>query len=66
MPDIYGIVKRTLRVSIKAMDENGRNVEYHVRGLAARAICHEIDHLEGILFLDKAEPGTLKNITMKE
>lgn len=53
-PNEYGIVKRPMRVKAKAFDRNGN--EYIVEGdeLLARAICHEIDHLDGILFKDLA------------
>lgn len=66
VPGLYGIVKRPFRVYVIAMDENGRNIGFYLRGLAARAVCHEVDHLEGILFLDKVEPNTLKNALVKE
>jgi peptide deformylase len=66
VPNIYGIVKRPLRVTVCGANGDGHIAEYHLRGLAARAACHEIDHLDGILFLDKAQPETLKNISVKE
>lgn len=66
VPSIYGVVRRPLRVTARGINGEGRTVEYHLRGLAARAVCHEIDHLDGILFLDKVEPGTLKNTNVEE
>ncbi len=53
-PDEYGIVTRPMNVTVKALDRNGK--EYTVSGqeLLARAFCHEIDHLDGILFKDLA------------
>jgi peptide deformylase len=66
VPGLYGIVKRPFRVYVRAMDENGQNIGVYLRGLAARAVCHEVDHLEGILFLDKVEPNTLKNALVNE
>jgi peptide deformylase len=52
IPDIYGDVTRPERVVLEALDENGVPYRKEVTGLAARAIQHEIDHLDGILFLD--------------
>jgi peptide deformylase len=52
IPDIYGDVTRPERVVLEALDENGVPYRKEATGLAARAIQHEIDHLDGILFLD--------------
>ncbi len=60
IPDIWGMVKRPEKVVVKAIDENGKKVEITGEDLLARVLCHEIDHLNGILFTDKAEPGTLQ------
>lgn len=61
IPGIYGRVKRPKRVMVKALDENGEPYELEGTGLLARALCHEIDHLDGILFIDKVIPGTIIN-----
>lgn len=66
VPYIYGVVRRPLRVTVRGVNDEGCAAEYHLRGLAARAMCHEIDHLDGILFLDKVEPGTLKHTGAEE
>lgn len=50
----YGIVKRAMKASIKAYDEEGKTVERGASGLLAQVFQHEIDHLNGILFTDKA------------
>ena len=55
---------RPNRVKVKALSENGKNVELEGTGLLARAFCHEIDHLDGILFIDKVIPGTVKNLNI--
>ncbi len=60
IPDVWGMVKRPEKVVVKAIDENGKKVEITEKGLLARVLCHEIDHLNGVLFTDKAEPGTLQ------
>lgn len=52
IPDIYGDVTRAERVVLEALDRDGRPFRLEAEGLTARAIQHEIDHLDGILFLD--------------
>ena len=52
IPDIFGDVTRTARVVVEALDREGRKVRTEAHGYKARAIQHEIDHLDGILFLD--------------
>ena len=54
-PGQYGIVRRPMYVTVKAQDRNGVPFEVKGEGLTARAFCHEIDHLDGILFVDKAD-----------
>jgi len=49
----HGEVERPTKVTVKYMDRNGDEQQKILEGLAARAACHEIDHLNGILFLDK-------------
>ena len=66
IPDVWGMVKRPEKVVVNAINENGEKVEIKGENLLARVLCHEIDHLNGILFIDKAEPGTLKKIVKKE
>jgi peptide deformylase len=52
IPEIYGDVTRPDRVVIEALDADGNRYRKEATGLKARAIQHEIDHLDGILFLD--------------
>ena len=52
LPYYYGPLKRASRVTIKYMDENGKSVEETFEGFHAQIILHEIDHLEGVLFID--------------
>lgn len=54
IPGVYGEVVRPQRLKVKAKDEKGFDFELEAEGLFARAICHEIDHLNGVLFIDKA------------
>ncbi|OPZ88588.1 MAG: Peptide deformylase [Firmicutes bacterium ADurb.Bin419] len=62
VPGIIGKVKRPEKVKVKALDEKGDAIMIEGTGLLARAFCHEIDHLEGILFIDKIIPDTKKSI----
>lgn len=55
VPGEYGVVKRPERVRVRAQDRNGEWFEVEGTGLTARCFCHEIDHLEGIVFTSKAE-----------
>jgi peptide deformylase len=50
-----GAVRRPYRVKVRAFDRNGNLIEIEGEELLARAFCHEIDHLEGVLFVDKIE-----------
>jgi len=50
-----GAVRRPYRVKVRAFDRNGNLFEIEGEELLARAFCHEIDHLEGVLFVDKIE-----------
>lgn len=52
---IWGPVVRPKKLTIKAVDENGKPIKIRAKGLLARVIQHEMDHLNGILFIDKAE-----------
>jgi len=53
VPGIYSQVKRSSKVTVKALNENGDQIEITKEGLTARALQHEIDHLNGILFIDR-------------
>ena len=53
VPGIYSQVKRSSKVTVKALNENGDPIEITKEGLTARALQHEIDHLNGILFIDR-------------
>ena len=51
----YGTVTRPMKVVVKAMDRNGKEFTVKAEGFLARAFCHEYDHLDGVLYIDKAE-----------
>jgi peptide deformylase len=59
IPRVTGEVIRPARVRVKALNEKGEEIILEGTDLLARAFCHEIDHLDGILFIDKVVPGTL-------
>ncbi len=54
-PGKYGLVTRPMKVKVKALDRNGNPFTIEGSELLARAFCHEIDHLNGVLFQDLAE-----------
>ncbi|KKR09670.1 MAG: Peptide deformylase [Parcubacteria group bacterium GW2011_GWA2_39_18] len=54
VPKIFGFIKRAKRVKVEALDENGKKVKIKAEGLLAQALQHEIDHLDGKLFIEKA------------
>ena len=69
LPGIFGEVTRAEWVEVDALDREGRKKRLEVRGLLARVIQHEIDHLDGILFidhLDKMERDRIKRKIKKE
>ena len=55
VPGEYGLVRRPMHVKVRAQDRNGNTFEVEGEGLTARCFCHEIDHLEGIVFTSKCE-----------
>lgn len=55
LPGTYGIVTRPAQVTVRAQDRNGKYFEATGQGLMARAFCHESEHLDGKLFMDKVE-----------
>ena len=55
VPGEYGLVRRPMHVKVRAQDRNGEFFEVEGEGLTARCFCHEIDHLNGIVFTSKCE-----------
>lgn len=53
MPGKYGLTSRPAKVTVRATDRNGNVFEYTGEGLLGRCLCHEYDHLDGILYTDK-------------
>lgn len=54
VPGKNGITTRPAKVTVEALDRNGKKRKYTGEGLLARCFCHEIDHLDGILYIDHA------------
>ncbi len=52
IPGRWGITRRPMNVTVRALNRKGETVEYTGSGLLARAFCHEIDHLDGKLYID--------------
>lgn len=61
VPGKYGIVTRPAYVKIRAMNEDMEEIEVEAEGLLARAFCHEIDHLDGRMYVDLVKDG-LRNV----
>ena len=53
VPDRYEEVTRPNKVTVRAQNRKGENIEIKAEGFLARAFCHEIDHLDGILYIDR-------------
>lgn len=51
---MYGIVKRPMNVKVKAQDRNGNPVEFEGEDITARCFCHEIEHLDGHMYYERA------------
>ena len=57
LPGLVGTVKRPNKVVCKALDRDMKEITVEGEGLLARAICHELDHLDGVLYKDRAIDG---------
>lgn len=53
VPGRRGTVKRPTKVVVRALDKKGREIELTAEDFLARAVCHELDHLDGIVYVDK-------------
>lgn len=72
LPGEYGVTLRPMKVKVKAQNREGKWCLYCGEGLKARCFCHEIDHLDGILFTERLSPNqpkdnskTNKNVKVK-
>jgi peptide deformylase len=63
IPGTVGEVARREEVTVQGMDERGRTARYKVQGYLARVFQHEIDHLDGVLYIDKlTDPATFRPV----
>ena len=65
-PNQYGKVKRPKELEVVALDINGKKFRLKAKDLLAQAIAHEVDHLDGKLFVDIVEPGTLETVNPED
>jgi len=61
-PDVYAPVKRSEKIHLSAYNLAGEEVNYQLDGLLARAVQHEYDHLDGVLFIDRLSPTGLLSV----
>jgi peptide deformylase len=60
VPNLRGLVKRRAEVRVQAWDRHGRELDFVARGLGAGTYQHEVDHLDGVIFVDRVgDPKTL-------
>lgn len=64
IPGLQGEVARAERVVVTGIDENGNRVKIKAQGLLARVFQHEMDHLDGMMFVDRADPDTLETVSL--
>lgn len=65
LPGVFGVVERSKTISVKAVDADGKPVALEATGLKARIVQHELDHLDGVLFIDRLPPVTRDRIKKK-
>lgn len=59
IPGLYGDVERAEFIEVEALDRKGNEIVLELEGMPARVVQHEIDHLDGVLFIDKVDVATL-------
>jgi peptide deformylase len=65
LPGVFGVVERTKTITVRAMDADGKPVSLEATGLKARIVQNELDHLDGVLFIDRLPPVTRDRIKKK-
>ncbi|HEY7435859.1 MAG TPA: peptide deformylase [Methylomirabilota bacterium] len=65
LPGIFGMVERSKTITVRAIDADGKPVSFEATGLKARIVQHELDHLDGVLFIDRLPPVTRDRIKKK-
>jgi len=59
VPDVFGFVERPGAVTVSMLDEAGQPITFRAEGLLARVVQHEVDHLDGVLFIDRCHRFTV-------
>ena len=62
-PNQFAKIIRPMEVVVEALDRDGKKIKIKGKELLAQAICHEVDHLNGEVFIDKIIPGTLEHVS---
>ncbi|HEX9746828.1 MAG TPA: peptide deformylase [Methylomirabilota bacterium] len=65
LPGVFGVIERSKTITVRAMDADGKPVSLEATGLKARIVQHELDHLDGVLFIDRLPPVTRDRIKKK-
>ena len=65
-PNKFAKVKRPEKVTAEFIDREGNTIRVRAKELLAQAICHEVDHLNGEVFVDKIIPGSLEYVEPEE
>jgi peptide deformylase len=65
LPGVFGVVERSKTITVNAMDADGKPVSLEATALKARIVQHELDHLDGVLFIDRLPPVTRDRIKKK-
>jgi peptide deformylase len=66
IPGYIGEVERSVELVVRGVDALGRPKRLRAQDYLARILQHEIDHLDGVLFIDKADPATIRKLTAEE
>ncbi|MBP5274006.1 MAG: peptide deformylase [Abditibacteriota bacterium] len=66
VPGLHGEVERAYKVTVTGINENGEPVRIKAQELLARCIQHETDHLDGVIFMDLADPETIEPVDMDD
>jgi peptide deformylase len=61
-PEIFADIMRSAYIEVTAMNQDGKPLKFRARGLLARAVQHEYDHLQGILFIDRMDKKTKEDL----
>jgi peptide deformylase len=65
IPEVSASIRRAAQVTVRAQNLDGQPIEFHATGLLARAVQHELDHLHGILFIDRMDAATKASFSGK-